>query len=137
MFSATFPDSIQHLATQFLEKYVFISIGIVGGACKDVKQQFEEVEFKQKRGRCLDILKSNPDEKTLVFCGTKKGADVLAAVLSENQISSTSLHSDRLQSQREEAIREFTHGRRKVLVATAVAARGLGKFFLILKSKLH
>ena len=35
LFSATFPDKVQKLAKQFLrEGYLFIKIGIVGGACQ-------------------------------------------------------------------------------------------------------
>jgi probable ATP-dependent RNA helicase DDX4 len=129
MFSATFPDAIQQIAKKFLENYVFISVGVVGGACKDVEQVFEPLEQKAKRNKLLEILKNTPDDnyKVVVFCGTKKGADFLATILSERNISSTSIHGDRLQSQREAALREFSCGFRKVLVATAVAARGLGE----------
>ena len=40
-------------------------------------------------------------------------------------MSTTSIHGDRTQRQREEALADFTDGRYKILVATAVAARGL------------
>lgn len=40
-------------------------------------------------------------------------------------MSSTSIHGDRLQREREEALRDFRTGKRKILVATSVAARGL------------
>ena len=36
MFSATFPDDIQVAAQDFLEDYLFLTIGLVGGACSDV-----------------------------------------------------------------------------------------------------
>lgn len=129
MFSATFQDGVQKAAAEFLKKnYVFITIGIVGGACSDVGQEFLQVERSEKRGKLLEILRDSPEgEKVLVFCNNKKGADFLAASLSAQGVSTTSIHGDRLQSQREQALREFTQGRKKVLVATAVAARGLGK----------
>ena len=39
MFSATFPDEVQESAQEFLaEDYLFLTIGLVGGACSDVKQ---------------------------------------------------------------------------------------------------
>lgn len=60
-----------------------------------------------------------------MFVETKKTADFLAALLSDTKISSTSIHGDRLQSERETALRDFRSGKRKVLVATSVAARGL------------
>ena len=39
MFSATFPDEVQESAQEFLaDDYLFLTIGLVGGACSDVKQ---------------------------------------------------------------------------------------------------
>lgn len=52
-------------------------------------------------------------------------ADFLAGFMSETKLSSTSIHGDRLQREREEALRDFRTGKRKVLIATSVAARGL------------
>jgi probable ATP-dependent RNA helicase DDX4 len=128
MFSATFPIGVQKAAKAFLKaEYVFVVIGIVGGACSDVHQEFLQIERSEKRAKLIEIIKeTNADEKILVFCNSKKGADFLAASLSNNGISTTSIHGDRMQSQREQALSEFTKGVRKVLVATAVAARGLG-----------
>lgn len=64
---------------------------------------------------------------TIVFVKTKWTADFLATYLCEKHISSTSIHGDRLQDQREEALDDFIKGKKNVLVATAVASRGLGK----------
>ena len=39
MFSATFPDEVQESAQEFLaDDYLFLTVGLVGGACSDVKQ---------------------------------------------------------------------------------------------------
>ncbi len=133
MFSATFPHEIQEAAKEFLHDYIYIVIGVVGGACKDVEQEILQVEKSEKRKKIMEILKeTGGDTKVLVFCASKKGADFLATYLSTNNVSCTSIHGDRLQSQRELALREFTTGKRKVLVATAVAARGLGKRLIFL-----
>jgi superfamily II DNA/RNA helicase len=51
MFSATFPEEVQRLAGQFLTNYIFIAIGIVGGACADVTQNFYEVSKFKKRDK--------------------------------------------------------------------------------------
>lgn len=56
---------------------------------------------------------------------TKRGADFLASLLSETEFPTTSIHGDRLQRQREEALADFKSGKMKVLIATSVAARGL------------
>lgn len=127
MFSATFPKEIQTAARKFLHNYIYIVIGVVGGACTDVKQEIIQVEKSDKRKKILELLKEEGKAtKVLIFCASKKGADFLATHLATNNISCTSIHGDRLQSQREQALREFTTGKRQVLVATAVAARGLG-----------
>lgn len=55
-------------------------------------------------------------------------ADFLATYLCEHHIPATSIHGDRLQNKREEALNEFVTGKKDVLVATAVGSRGLGKY---------
>lgn len=59
-------------------------------------------------------------------------ADFLATYLCEKHIPSTSIHGDRLQDQREAALNDFVKGKRNVLVTTAVASRGLGKFISLI-----
>jgi probable ATP-dependent RNA helicase DDX4 len=129
MFSATFPDEIQRLAAQYLRNYLFLTVGIVGGASADVEQEFIEVPRREKRQLLTDTLtqysKSTDEDRILVFVETKRTADYLASFLSETTLSTTSIHGDRLQREREEALRDFRTGKRKVLIATAVAARGL------------
>merc|ERR1712037_925758 len=50
MFSATFPDEVQESAQEFLaDDYLFLTVGLVGGACSDVKQDFYEVAKFDKR----------------------------------------------------------------------------------------
>jgi probable ATP-dependent RNA helicase DDX4 len=69
-----------------------------------------------------------------VFVETKRTADFLATYLSEHEFPTTSIHGDRLQRERELALCDFKMGRMYVLVATAVAARGLGKANMLLIS---
>ncbi|KAK4885326.1 hypothetical protein RN001_001597 [Aquatica leii] len=124
MFSATFPEEIQHLASKFLDNYIFVAIGIVGSACSDVEQVFHQVDKFKKRNKLVEILQEGSD-RTLVFVETKRNADFLATYLSENDFQTTSIHGDRLQREREQALADFKRGSRNILVATAVAARGL------------
>ncbi|KAI8420008.1 hypothetical protein MSG28_008606 [Choristoneura fumiferana] len=90
MFSATFPEDIQHLAGRFLNNYLFVAVGIVGGASADVEQIF-------------------------------------------HQMLTSSIHGDRMQRERELALQNFKSGHHCILVATAVAARGLGRANLVLR----
>jgi len=128
MFSATFPDEIRRSARDFLHNQLFLQVGLVGGACTDVRQSFYQATKFEKRELLLRILQDptrNPRERTLVFVKTKRNADFLATYLSEEGLPTTSIHGDRLQREREEALDDFKRGKMPILVATAVAARGL------------
>jgi len=128
MFSATFPDEIQTAAQEFLNDYFFLTLGVVGGVCDDVKPNFVQVDQNDKREKLEELMNDpsrNPTELTLIFVKTKKMADFLASSLCQDGLPSTSIHGDRLQREREEALYDFRTGSKPILVATAVAARGL------------
>ncbi|XP_066216932.1 probable ATP-dependent RNA helicase DDX4 isoform X2 [Saccopteryx leptura] len=126
MFSATFPEEIQRLAGEFLKpNYLFVAVGQVGGACVDVQQSVLQVGQYSKREKLVEILRNIGDERTMVFVETKKKADFIATFLCQEKISTTSIHGDREQREREQALRDFRCGKCPVLVATSVAARGL------------
>ncbi|XP_044297357.1 ATP-dependent RNA helicase DDX3X isoform X5 [Varanus komodoensis] len=141
MFSATFPKEIQMLARDFLEEYIFLAVGRVGSTSENITQKVVWVEELDKRSFLLDLLNatgkdclgefqhnshgSGKDSLTLVFVETKKGADSLEDFLYHEGYACTSIHGDRSQRDREEALHQFRSGRSPILVATAVAARGL------------
>ncbi|XP_069913004.1 probable ATP-dependent RNA helicase DDX4 isoform X3 [Oryctolagus cuniculus] len=126
MFSATFPEEIQRLAGEFLKStYLFVAVGQVGGACRDVQQTVVQIGQYSKREKLVEILRNTGDERTMVFVETKKKADFIATFLCQEKISTTSIHGDREQREREQALGDFRCGKCPVLVATSVAARGL------------
>ncbi|KAM9820349.1 putative ATP-dependent RNA helicase DDX4 [Neosynchiropus ocellatus] len=126
MFSATFPEDIQRLAADFLKTdYLFLAVGVVGGACTDVDQTMIQVSKFDKRWQLLEILKTTGSERTMVFVGTKRMADFIAVFLCQENLPTTSIHGDREQRERELALTDFRSGKCPVLVATSVAARGL------------
>ncbi len=128
MFSATFPRDIQVLARDFLKDYIFLSVGRVGSTSENITQKIEYVEDNDKRSALLDILSSQSQVEiglTLVFVETKRMADMLSDFLMSHRLPATSIHGDRTQREREMALQTFRTGRTPILVATAVAARGL------------
>ncbi|EDV19453.1 uncharacterized protein TRIADDRAFT_33552 [Trichoplax adhaerens] len=126
MFSATFPKEIQVLARDFLDDYIFLAVGRVGSTSENIIQKMVWVEEDDKRAYLLELLNSTePTSLSLVFVETKKGADSLQEFLVRMGYYSTAIHGDRSQRDREDALRAFRAGVRPILVATAVAARGL------------
>merc|ERR1719178_173270 len=134
MFSATFPKEIQMLARDFLRDYVFLAVGRVGSTTENITQKIVWVEEHDKRSFLLDLMDASglgakdldgEASRTLVFVETKKGADSLDEFLYREGFPVTSIHGDRTQREREEALRRFKCGQTPIIVATAVAARGL------------
>ena len=126
MFSATFPRDIQMLARDFLKDYVFLSVGRVGSTSENITQKVEYVEDYDKRSVLLDILHTHGTSGlTLIFVETKRMADSLSDFLINQRFPATAIHGDRTQRERERALEFFRNGRCPIMVATAVAARGL------------
>lgn len=134
MFSATFPKKVQELARNFLENYIFLAVGRVGSTSDNITQRVFLVQESEKRSFLLDLLQNSginqqngfrSDSLTLIFVETKKGADSLENYLHRYGYPVTSIHGDRTQAEREEALAAFRSGQCPIIVATAVAARGL------------
>jgi len=124
MYSATFPKAIQQLASEFLYDYLFLAVGRVGSTTDFITQKLEWVEERDKRSMLLGLL-SRITGLTLVFTETKRDADSLENYLHSQGLHATSIHGDRSQQEREDALRSFKSGKTPILVATDVAARGL------------
>ena len=56
MFSATFPEEIQRLAGDFLNDYIFLTVGRVGGTTSDIQQTVLDVQEDQKREKLTELL---------------------------------------------------------------------------------
>ncbi|CAG8453063.1 8875_t:CDS:10 [Ambispora gerdemannii] len=126
MFSATFPNRIRTLAKDFLQdKHLFLTVGRIGGTTSDITQKIIFCEETDKRNTLVQLLLTQPPSRTLIFVETKRGADSLDAFLYNQHFPTTSIHGDRTQREREDALIAFKNGRSPILIATAVAARGL------------
>lgn len=125
MFSATFPPEIQRLAGDFLNDYIFLAVGRVGAASNDVTQHLEFVEEQNKTPFLIKYLNTIDEGLVLVFVMTKRGADSLENTLIREGFPTTSIHGDRSQREREDALNTFRSGQTPIMVATDVAARGL------------
>jgi len=128
MFSATFEAEVQELGKELLrEDYLFAAIGIVGGACSTVTQTIIACEKKEKFDNLKEILEPAKDnsERTLIFVETKRQTDYLASKLCQLEFPATSIHGDRDQRLREQALADFKSGTAPILIATNVAARGI------------
>jgi len=82
-------------------------------------------EKNHKFSLLVHLLKKNREELSIVFCGTRKEADVLGKNLKYHSIPATVIHGGMTQNKRSDSLNALKNKRSKVLVATDVAARGL------------
>src|SRR2546425_2556270 len=127
LFSATMSGSIEQLARSTMKEPKLIEVNQRGQAATMVEQTAYHVEQHSKTALLLELLEKErePFERVLVFTRTRRGAERLSHILKARDHSVDRIHADRSQPQREAALRQFSDGRTRVLVATDIAARGL------------
>ena len=124
LFSATFPPEVELLVSQSLTNPQRISMGLSRPA-HTVTHALYPVPAHLKSALLLKLLKQTATESVLVFTRTKHRAEKLARQIAHAGFRVTSLHSNRTQGQREQALSGFKSGHFPIMVATDIAARGL------------
>ncbi|MFO1514827.1 MAG: DEAD/DEAH box helicase [Verrucomicrobiota bacterium] len=125
LFSATIPLAIETLIQWAMHNPETVEIGARRTPAETVKHVIYPVSDTQKTDLLLALLDRVNYESVIIFCRTKHGADRVAQLLKRSNHAVAVLHSNRTQSEREQALRGFRDGRFEVLVATDIAARGL------------
>ena len=123
-YSATLEGAVKEVARKYLNTPARIEIGSVLKPAENVELRTFEVE-PDKKQELLEHLLGSETGSFLVFVRTKHGADRVARRLVRSGHSATQIHGDRSQAQRNQALRSFSEGHHRVLVATDVAARGI------------
>jgi len=123
-YSATLEGKVKDVARNYLKNPVRVEIGSVMKPAENVELRAFDVDIDKKQ-ELLEHLLNAEKGSFLVFVRTKHGADRVARRLTRSGHTAIQIHGDRTQSQRNQALRNFSEGRHRVLVATDVAARGL------------
>jgi ATP-dependent RNA helicase RhlE len=125
MFCATLSTEIERLTHEFQRAPKLIQIGRRANPAETVTQLVYEVPKHLKTSLLLHLLRNAEMDTVLVFSRMKHGADRIARQLEQKGIRTATLHSNRSQSQRLRALKDFKSGAVRVLVATDIAARGI------------
>ena len=125
LFSATVPDKIKELAAATLNKPHVIAISSEDTTSKNIGQLLYYVPKKNKTDLCLHLLRNTINGRIIIFRRTKYGVDKLEQTLIKNGYKVTSIHGDKTQKIRNEAIAKFKDKKANILIATDVAARGI------------
>ena len=127
LFSATMPGEIVSLARRYQNKPVHIRVNDPdeGHTKADIKQFIYRAHALDKEEVVARILQSAGRGKTVIFTKTKRQAGSLCEALLERGFRATALHGDMSQEARERSMSNFRSGKKEILVATEVAARGI------------
>ena len=129
MTSATWPEGVRRLATKYLSEPIQLYVGTLDlRAAKTVTQLLKMVQTEDdKKQYLMNYIHNEMSEsdKLIVFVGRKATADSLSCDLILQSVQCQSIHGDREQCDREEALEDFKEGRARILIATDVASRGI------------
>lgn len=124
-FSATINDKIKNLAYSLVTNAIRIQISPKDPVAKNIEHAVAYVEMDDKRFFLEYLINDNPEKKILVFVRTKVRAERVKSAMDRVDIVSETIHSDKLQADRERTMQRFRKGELKVLIATDVSARGI------------
>lgn len=129
MTSATWPPGVRRLAQSYMKDPIQVYIGSLDlAATHTVTQTIEVMENSEdvKMNTLMDFISNlQPQDKIIIFCGKKARADELASELALQGIGVQTMHGDREQADREQALLDIKDGTVNILIATDLASRGL------------
>lgn len=123
-FSATISPTVEKLIGEFLREPVRISVK-TQDTSKNVDQDVVRINKGGKLDMLHNLLTREEFSKVLIFGRTKRGVEKLSRELLQKGFKAESIHGDKHQSKRQQAIKMFKDNSIRILVATDVAARGL------------
>lgn len=131
MWSATWPKEVRALAEDFLKEYIQINIGALQlTANHNITQIIDVCEEAEKLPKLFQLLSEIRAEseynKTIIFAETKRKVDDVTRQLRTSGLKTMCIHGDKSQQERDWVLKQFRDGQSTTLVATDVAARGLG-----------
>lgn len=125
LFSATIPYKVEQLAHSILKSPKRIEVAQNASTSKNVNQLLYYVPKRNKIELGLHLLRNTIKGNIIIFRRTKFGVDKLEKTLLKNGYKVDSIHGDKSQSARQDALTKFKKGDVNILIATDVAARGI------------
>ena len=124
-FSATINEKIKKLAYSLVRNAIRIQVSPNDKVARNITHSVAYIGMDDKRFFLERIVKENPESKILVFVRTKVRAERVFSALERMEIKSMTIHGDKDQTDRLDALNQFKQGIVKVMIATDVSARGI------------
>ncbi|MFH1649112.1 MAG: DEAD/DEAH box helicase [Candidatus Woesearchaeota archaeon] len=124
LFGATISDEIHTIKERYMTEPATVKAE-ANVEEEFLKQYFYSVLPQEKFSLLVHLLKKEATNRVMVFCSTRNMVDVLARNLKRQGVDAASIHGKLTQARRLDIMKQFNEGHPEVLVASAVAARGL------------
>ena len=125
LFSATVDERIGKIANWALRDPVTVDVRTGSTAAETVDHAIYPVDVFQKYDLLIELLKKSAFKSVIVFTRTKRDADRITEWIEGHGTPVATMHADRSQTERTEALKGFKSGKYTILVATDIASRGL------------
>lgn len=128
LFSATFPEKVEKLSSDFLTFPVKVEITPQATVARKVEQVLYRIPNLKTKINFLELLLQDKEEfnRVMIFTRTKSNADAVYKYIDRKELGPVRVvHSNKGQNTRINAVNEFKEGGLRVLVTTDVTARGI------------
>jgi ATP-dependent RNA helicase DeaD len=125
LFSATIPKSVLKLAKRYMNNPREVLIESDDLNVKEIEQYYVPTDSRTKSKSLMKLLHREKIDRAILFCRTKRDTFQINEMLRSRGFSSVVINGNLTQNQRDWAMNKFVNGRRRILVATDLAGRGL------------
>jgi len=125
LFSATYPEKVQRVASKITQNALEVSIEAEAPTLERITQRAIEVNKENRAPLLRQLLRENNWELVLVFMANKRASDNIAVKFRKHGFLAESFHGDLIQEDRAWTLKSFKERKIRVLFATDIAARGL------------
>ena len=125
LFSATMPKEISKLAQKYLKDPLTINLSKDQTAPQNLQHHFLEVNSRNRLESLLKYMNKARPKQAIIFCNSRLGAEKLHGHLKKKLSSTEIIHGGLDQSRRTSLFNRFRKLEIKIMVATALASRGL------------
>ena len=125
LFSATMPKEISKLAQKYLKDPLTINLSKDQTAPQNLQHHFLQVNSRNRFESLLKYMNKARPKQAIIFCNSRLGAEKLHGQLKKKLSSTEIIHGGLDQSRRTSLFNRFRKMEIKIMVATALASRGL------------
>lgn len=124
LFGATISDEIRSIEERYMHDVEKVKVAV--NVKEDLlKQYYYNIDAKDKFSLLVHLLHTEQTERVMIFCSSRRTVDMVYQNLRLQGIKAAMIHGKLTQNKRLQIINGFNEGRPKILIASAVAARGL------------